>query len=216
MPVITDIRIERVKRRRERLIEVDGAPAFTLTEEAFLRAGLWVGQTVTLAETSELEIADGAVRAREQALRLLNHRLRTHREIEQRLRQNQWSPSVIARAMDRLEQAGWIDDARFARLWVEERLRLRPIGIALLRRELRNKGIDEDTIDVTLQEREHQQDEAAVAYGLLQRRRRQYGGLDSQVAARRMAGYLARRGFFGETVYKAVNRLLDEMKESLS
>ena len=216
MPVITDIRIERVKRRRERVIDVDGTRAFTLTEEAFLKAGLSVGQTVTPGETSELEIADGAVRAREQALRLLNHRLRTRREIEQRLRGNEWSSSVITRVMTRLEQAGLIDDARFARLWVEERLRLRPIGVTLLRRELRDKGIDEATIEATLQDREDQQDDAALAYGLLQRRQRQYDGLDPQVSARRMAGFLARRGFDGETVYKAVNRILDEMKESFS
>ena len=152
-------------------------------------------------------------RAREDALRLLSHRLRSRNEVEDRLARRGWPSDVIERVLSGLERAGLIDDERFVRLWVDERMRLRPRGIALLRQELRRKGISEEVIEKTLREQEHGSDELARARELLQRRQHQYKGLDPQAARRRMAGFLARRGFDGETVYTAVRQILREEKE---
>lgn len=216
MPVITDIRTERVKRRRERVIYLDGTPTLAVTEETFLRSGLVTGQTLDTAQVQDIETSDGVIRAREQALRFLNHRLRTRREIEQRLTRNGWNAMIISRVVERLTQAGWIDDARFARLWVEERQRLRPAGLSLLRRELRHKGVDAALIDAALQDHRAEDDEPTRAYALLEQRKRRYAGLAPEAAGRRMAGLLSRRGFDGETIYAVVHRMLNDMKEQES
>lgn len=154
---------------------------------------------------------EGSVgRAREEALRFLAHRMRSRQEVGDRLARRGWAAEVIADVLSRLERVGLIDDERFARLWVDERMRLRPRGLALLRQELRRKGISEETIDRTVSAYRSESDELARARDLLIRRQGRYAGLDPQTARRRMAGLLARRGFDSETVYAAVRQVLGE------
>lgn len=213
MPEITHISVERKGRRRERAIFLDGERAFAVAEESFLRLGLSVGQMLDEALIHEIETTDGVARARESALQLLNYRMRTRHEMEQRLTQKGWSSRVITPVLESLERAGLIDDALFARLWVDDRMRLRPSGIALLRRELRRKGVADDIIDTVLQDHDHESDEMTRAHDLLQRRRSRYEGLEPQVAKRRMVGFLARRGFSSHTIFTAVHQVLDSMEE---
>jgi len=213
MAVVTDIRTERVKRRRERVVYVDGEIALTITEETFLRVGLRVGQMLNTDRLREIETSDRVTRAREQALRLLDHRPRTRREIEQRLMRNGWDATIVAHVVQRLIEGEWIDDARYARLYAEEQRRLRLAGATLIRRELRRKGVEAELIEAALQEGEDKDDEPVRAYELLSRRHRRYEDLDARTAERRMAGLLERRGFDGETIYSVVQRILNEMKE---
>lgn len=59
----------------------------------------------------------------------------------------------VDEAVDRLLSAGYLDDAMFARAWVESRDRARPRGEHALRLELGRKGIDRETIEAALAER---------------------------------------------------------------
>ena len=212
MPEITAINSERRGRKKQRVVCLDGEPGLTITEETYLRFGLSVGQVLDEAEQREIEMMDGVTRAREAALRLLNARMRSRKELTQRLAQKEYSDEVIDRVLDVLAQAGFVDDERFARAWVNDRLRLRPAGLALLRRELRRKGIADEIIGRIMKEHEDD-DEVERACSLLSRRKSRYAGLDPQVARRRMMGFLARRGFNGQTMYTVVKRMLDETKE---
>lgn len=213
MSEITQIAVEKKGRRRERAIYLDGERALTVTESTYLQLGLSVGQTIEDAQIREIETTDGVSRGREDALQLLNHRPRTRHELEQRLTRKGWTEGVIVRVLDHLERAGLIDDARFARLWVDERMRTRPSGMALLRRELRRKGVHEDIIEPILKAYDQESDEVARACDLLQRRQSRYTGLDAPVARRRMLGFLARRGFGAHVIYTAVRHILDNMEE---
>ena len=96
-------------------------------------------------------------------------------------------------------------DADFARRWVANRGELAPRGTRLLRRELRQKGVDTELADQTLAEADLDDYETALALGAhrLERMR----GLDSETQRRRLAGFLERRGFSYETV-RRVDRAL--------
>lgn len=157
--------------------------------------------------------SDSIGRAREEVLRLLTHRLRSRKEVEDRLVRTGWPSDVIAHILSSLERTGLIDDERFARLWVDERMRLRPKGLALIRRELRCKGISEEHIEKALRDYQSGPDELARACEFLRRRQPHYAGLDPHTAQRRMAGLLARRGFDSETIYTAVRQVLGEEPE---
>lgn len=213
MPTITDIRKERIKRRRGRMIYLDDESTLTITEETYLRFGLSVGQSIDTAQLHTVELADGVARAREQALSLLNYRMRTRKELEQRLHQKEWSNEIISQVVIRLEETGFIDDKRFARLWVDERLRLKPVALNRLRQELRRKGIDPDTAESVLKDYDDRDEGVARAYDLLHGRYNRYAELESAVAHRRMAGFLARRGFDPGTIYNVVHRIIADFKE---
>ena len=214
MPTITDIRSQGSGRRRERKLTIDGERTLTITEETFLRFGLAGGQAMDAERLREMELADGVARAMAEAHRLIGHRMRTRRELAVRLRSRGRPEDVVEEVLDRLEKVGLIDDGRFARQWIGERLRSRPAGLSLLRRELRQKGIDAEFIEAALEESASGEGETGRAYEALHRQIHRYARLDRDAAHRRMVAFLGRRGFGQGVIYHVVHRVLDEMEES--
>ena len=213
MPTITDITPRGSGGRRERKVTIDGERTLTITEETFLRFGLFDGQAMDPERLQEVELADGVSRAMTEAHRLIDHRMRTRRELAVRLRSKGRPDEVIDQVLDRLEHAGLIDDGRFARSWIDERLRRRPAGLSLLRRELRQKGIDAEVVDAALEESASREGESERAYEALRRQSHRYARLDRDAAHRRMVAFLGRRGFGQAVIYQVVHRVLDETEE---
>lgn len=214
MPTITDITPRGSGGRRERKVTIDGERTLTITEETFLRFGLFDGQALDPERLQEVELADGVSRAMTEAHRLIDHRMRTRRELAVKLKARGRPDEVIDQVLDRLEHAGLIDDGRYARLWIDERLRRRPAGLSLLRRELRQKGIDAEIVDTALEESASREGETERAYEALRRQSHRYARLDRDAAHRRMVALLARRGFGQAVIYQVVHRVLDEIEES--
>ncbi|MCY3712384.1 MAG: RecX family transcriptional regulator [Gemmatimonadetes bacterium] len=214
MPTITEITPRGSGGRRERKVTIDGERTLTITEETFLRFGLFDGQAMDPDRLQEMELADGVSRAMTEAHRLIDYRMRTRRELAVKLKAKGRPNEVIDQVLDRLEHAGLIDDGRFARLWIEERLRRKPAGLSLLRRELRQKGIDAEIVDTALEESASRDEETERAYEALRRQSYRYARLDRDAAHRRMVAFLGRRGFGQAVIYQVVHRVLDEIEES--
>jgi regulatory protein len=94
------------------------------------------------------------------AARFLEVRPRSIAEVRRRLKQAGYRDELIERSIERLTELGVLDDAAFARAWVESRDRAHPRGEHALMIELRQKGVDAPTIAATLVERR----EAAVRW----------------------------------------------------
>src|ERR671921_2754533 len=90
----------------------------------------------------------------EACLRFLEARPRSAAEVRRRLLLHGYRADLVEGAIERLTELAMIDDAAFARAWVESRDRARPRGERALRQELARKGIDSAITDETLDERE--------------------------------------------------------------
>ena len=102
-------------------------------------------------ESAKLFATDKAVeKAKDMALRLLSRRAYTHREVHDRLMQRECAPAAVATALETLERLGLIDDRVFAQRFVDERMRLRPMGRPLLARDLKRRGVSAEIIDEVL------------------------------------------------------------------
>jgi regulatory protein len=138
------------------------------------------------------------------AVRFLESRQRSIREVRRRLGQAGYPAPLIDAAVERLEELGFLDDEAFARAWVESRDRARPRGERALRSELALKGIARDIVDRVLAERRPADDgtggdratEDAAAGRLLERRGRALLRIaDPRVRRNRAYALLARNGF---------------------
>ena len=104
----------------------------------------------------------------EAAAAFLAVRSRSVEETRRRLTHLGYPPGLVDEVVARLVELAYLDDVAFARAWVESRDRARPRGEAALRRELNQKGIDDETIRVVLTERaeaataRHDQDERVL------------------------------------------------------
>lgn len=105
-----------------------------------------------------------------------------------------------------LAARGWVDDAAFARRWVETRAR-RGLGAERLRAELAARRVPAPCIEAAL----GALDEAAAleqARALARRRMRAWGRLEPARAATRLAAALVRRGWRPEVARRVVRDVL--------
>jgi len=144
-------------------------------------------------------------RAKSYAERLLSYRSRSEEELNRRLRDKGYSSQVRSRTILDLKEEGLVDDKKFAKLWARMRFQTSPRGFSLIKMELLSKGIDRDIIDHTIDELKEDFNEEEIARGLFNSRLRLVKGLDSAKAKQRLFGYLKRRGFSSNTVYKLLN-----------
>jgi regulatory protein len=145
--------------------------------------------------------------ARSIALRLLDSRPRTRRELEQAMARRRVPPEAAAAVLDRLTEVGLIDDAAYARAWVESRHAGRGLGRRALSAELRRKGVDGDLAEDALAG-VTPADEASAARALVDRRLRSMGRLDEATKARRLTGMLARKGIPAGIAHRVVREAL--------
>ena len=122
-------------------------------------------------------------------------------------------PEDVAEAvLDRFQEARLINDADFADMWVRSRSQSRKLAKGALRRELAEKGIDQDTAAAAL-EQLTDADEEAAARQLVERKLRP--GTDFQdraerdKATRRLASMLARKGYQPSQAFRIVNEVLE-------
>src|SRR5512141_703442 len=112
------------------------------------------------------------------------------------------------RAMPRATALGLLDDAAFARNYVETRS-ARGRGPARLTQDLIAMGVERRDIDTALAA--HWPDgpgDVEVPLALVTRRAAQLAGLPPAVRRRRLLAFLARRGYRGHRVNAVVSRAL--------
>lgn len=91
-----------------------------------------------------------AQRALELAYRYLNQRERTVQELQRYLIGRELEPDAVEDAVAELTEIGYLDDARYARLFVEDKRALEQWGSERIRRELLRRGIDPELIATVL------------------------------------------------------------------
>lgn len=153
--------------------------------------------------------ADPESVARSIVLRLLTMRARTRQELAEALRQRNVPPEVAETVLDRMTDVGLIDDDAFARSWVTSRQERRHLSKSVLRRELRDKGVEAELIDDAVAEVSGE-DERAAARVLAEKKLRSMRGLDVRVQQRRLAGALGRRGFSADVVGSILREIISD------
>ena len=193
--------IEKQERRRRYNVFVNGEFAMALEPEVLASSGLKLDEPVTAERLRELSVEDLRKRALDGAFRLLATRPRSEQEIRDRLVRRGLPHDVIVHTLGRLKEYGYVNDTEFARFWVEARSGANPRGRYVVRRELRQKGVDQDTSEEALEGLTEERSARKAARKKLASLR----GLEYQEFRNRLSGYLARRGFGWDVIKPVVN-----------
>ena len=156
--------------------------------------------------------ADPETVARTIVLRKLAAQARTRHELAKALAARGVPEDVGAHVLDRMESVGLVDDATFARDWVQSRQQRRHLSKSALRRELQNKGVERELVDAAVADVDGG-DELEAAEALALKKLRTMDGLARDVQYRRLAGALARRGFAPGVTSTVLGRVLDEREQ---
>jgi regulatory protein len=88
--------------------------------------------------------------ALELAYRYLNRRERSVGEMLEHLADRAIDPAAARGAVDVLTEQGYLDDARFARVFAQDKRALEHWGAERIKRTLHSRGIDHDVIEAAL------------------------------------------------------------------
>jgi regulatory protein len=144
--------------------------------------------------------------------RQLTASAKSRQQLAQKLAERHIPEDVAEAVLDRFQEARLINDADFADMWVRSRSQSRKLARGALRRELAEKGIDQETAAAAL-EQLTDADEEAAARQLVERKLRP--GMDLQDQAekdkvtRRLASMLARKGYQPSQAFRIVNEVLE-------
>ena len=203
------------KRRRERnryQIFVDDEPAFNVSESVLTKAGLYNGKSIDQETIDEIVLADSREQAHQVAINFISYRPRSSKEVTDKLTRKGFAVDLVREEVERLRELMLINDLEFARMFTRDKLRGKPMGRALLRRKLLDKGISFQATERVLKEYVTDENEQEAARTLATRKlkasRARFSELEPAVRQKRLADYLLNRGFSTEIAYKIARSVI--------
>jgi len=134
--------------------------------------------------------------------RYLGFRDRTVLEVRRHLEAKRVEPDTIEQAVAELSELGYLDDARFAKRFVEDRRTLDSWGNERIERKLAASGVDAELIATALAGGDATESQFDAALAILTRRFRTRP--ETERERERALGFLVRKGYELETAYDAI------------
>lgn len=148
-------------------------------------------------------------RAKNVLLFQLSRSMKTRYQLANILKKREIPDEIAEAVLNRFTEAQLIDDAAFARAFVNSRLAISGKSKSVIARELKQKGVSvEDSaeaLNTIDQELENQ-----TAYSIAKKRYLQLSSLAPEVRKRRLMGFLLRRGFSSSLT----SRILRDLEQS--
>jgi len=189
-------------------VEIDGSRFGAIPREVVGQEGLAVGRELDPGTLERLTAAAEVEAAFRTALRALEVRSFARGDLGRRLQRKGHSRVAVDRALTRAAELGLLDDAAFARSYVETRA-ARGRGPSRLVRDLLSMGVERSIIDRALAAQWPEgSDRSSVPLSLAQKRAAQLGSLPRNTKRRRLVAFLARRGFTGRDITEMVDKVL--------
>lgn len=145
------------------------------------------------------------VGAYDAALAYLTPKARTVREVEMKLDDGCYSEGEIMQTIERLTDAGLLDDEKYARAFVESRLNTKPVSSFRLSEQLKAHYVPSEIIDMVIGELGAEK-EIENASAVAKKFMRQFSGIEDETERmRRVYTRLKTRGYDHETIMKALS-----------
>ncbi len=152
---------------------------------------------------------DPEAQARQICLRLLTIAPKTRAQLATALRRRGVPDEAAEAVLSRFTDVGLIDDAAFARAWVESRHHSRGLSRRSLSDELRRQGVQAEEIREAVGTLDPGQ-EIATARRLVERKMAGTRGQPAEVRVRRAAGSLARKGYPSGLVFRLIKEVMEQ------
>ncbi|MBI3909967.1 MAG: regulatory protein RecX [Armatimonadetes bacterium] len=191
-------------------IHLAGAAPVELGADLAAAAGLTAGVRLAEERLAPLRAADERRRATDYVLRLLARRPHSRGEVRRALLRRGFAESTVDDVLAHLIRTGSLDDAAFARAWVEQRTGgRRPMGPDRLAAELRQKRVAPDFTREAVAAVDPER-ELALARQVARARATAYQHEPASAARRKLGAVLRRRGFTWDVIRQVLTEILGE------
>ena len=194
------------------LVEDPDFPEFIVSDEVVYRRNIRKGLVIPLQEMTELIFEDDLVKARDYGLFLLNYRMRTEKELKDKLKENNFSEQVIDQTVERLTDYGFINDEKYAELYLKQRIQQR--GAKTIEHELAKKGVSREIASELLDGLGEEEEAAALAACKKKVQNLKGRGLEKAKVQEKTYRFLLSRGYDYNLIKKVYNLTLEDLKNN--
>jgi len=210
MPVITQI-VEPKGKPNRRRIYLDGRFAFSVKLNVVAKFRLREGMDLSAQQIEAIEQGEIRQECLDRAMKYLSGRLHSREELRKKLTRQEYSAALIDEVLEELKRLGYVDDDRFAKTKALSAAQHKHHGPRRAMIELMRAGVKKDVADAAVGQVYENNDNVAEARKLAMKQAERLKKLDPQVAKRRLAGMLARRGFDYDSIKPVIEEVLGGM-----
>jgi regulatory protein len=216
MAIITKITVQKKLKDRYNIFLDDGSGekyAFSVDEEVLIKYKLKKGMELDEFSITEVFFHDDIRKAYHLAVQYLALRMRSEFEIRQYLQKKEIADPIINEVIHKLYHHQFLNDEEFSVAFVRTQMNTTDKGIALIRRELKEKGISDSLIDGALIH--YPLDEQIEKASVLANKYYLKNGKDSaRVVKQKLEQLLLRKGYSYEIIQDVISRItIDKNQE---
>jgi len=182
---------------------VDGEFAFSLYMQDILFFKIKENEEIAEDKYSYIVNEVIYIKAQDKALNYLGFKMRTEKEIRDKLESYDYSENVIERVMEFLLKYNYIDDFKYAMSYIRQTQRLKPLGSYGIKMKLREYGVKDEIIENAILESEL--DEEEDAYSLLMKKKGTKEIIDEK-EKKKYHDFLLRRGYSYDIIRNVFKR----------
>lgn len=160
----------------------------------------WKGPSAASLSASTSNAPSWEQQLYQTALKALTRRQHSVRELEQKLLQSCQDSALTSQVIERLKASGYIDDRKFAELFVQSHLQNRPWGRSRISAELRARGIPPALVHEILETTYPEAKEREPLIHALEKKLKTLSAPMDAKKVSRLYNHLLRRGFPAEAV----------------
>ena len=194
------------------VIHFDNDEVLFLSLDIFYKSGLKKNDEISDDRFSSLIKENRIFHIKQRAFRYLGRRQHSSSELRIKLIQKSYETELINEVLDDLKNKNYLDDEEFAKMFVEEKIKLKLWGEQKLRSELIKRGIKSEIISDVLRNKISDEDKlnnvmivASKKYDTLKNR-----NLDNDVIKKKLVTFLNSRGYNYDVIKEVCDELLKE------
>ena len=149
-------------------------------------------------------------RAKYVACIYLARRMHTKSEMYKKLIKKEYAPEICEKTIEALIELGYINDTDYAERYTKDAINLKKHGINRIKRDLKQKGIDNEIIDQTITELDI--DNSEILARLVEQKAERLDLKDIK-QKNRLIGFLIRRGYKYDEIFSAIREYCDNKGE---
>lgn len=148
-------------------------------------------------------------RARSYLYWYLGNQMETEHALRKKLANKKYDESIIELVISEFVDAGYLNDESYVNMYMDSS-RAETLGRNGIRHKLRDKGIDEELINVALDNIKQEQEEE-TAYNVAYKKALTFDeDLPYEKKMSRLVGLLSRKGFAGDIVFPTARTVIEE------
>jgi len=168
-----------------------------------MKLQLKVNQELTQEEINEIIKKGELQKSFDKTLAFAMTRPRSLKEVKDYFRRKEIDSSLHENILSRLIRLELLDDNKFAQWWVRQRLEFKHKSKKDISFELRQKGIDSQTIKNVLDDSEI--DEVKIAKDLISKKLYKWQKFEEKIRKQKITQYLAGKGFSWDVISQVVD-----------